>query len=272
MVTGTLKKLKSELKSPVEYVLSVGDEKIPLNPQLGKRISLKFTGNIVCVNCGNPTKKSFSQGFCYPCMKKLAQCDMCILKPETCHYHLGTCREPEWGEAHCFIPHFVYLSNTSGLKVGITRHSQVPTRWIDQGATQALKIFRVATRQQSGFVETTFKQLIADKTNWRAMLKGDAEPLDLKSEAVRLSERLKEQLEQLITDQGVNEIAFIDDEVTEISYPVLEYPKKITSHNFDKNPLVEGILLGIKGQYLLFDTGVINIRKFTAYEVSFSGS
>jgi hypothetical protein len=194
------------------------------------------------------------------------------MKPETCHYHLGTCREPEWGEMHCFIPHFVYLSNTSGLKVGITRHSQIPTRWIDQGATQALKMFQVATRQQSGFVETTFKQLIADKTNWRAMLKGDAEPLDLKAEASRLSELLKQQLDKLIVEHGVSEIQFIDDEVTDIRYPVLEFPKKITSHNFDKNPQVEGTLLGIKGQYLLFDTGVINVRKFTSYEVNFSES
>jgi hypothetical protein len=272
MVTGNLKKLTAKLNSPVDYFLPVGDEQIPLNPLLGKKITLQFTGNIFCAHCGNSTKKSFSQGYCYPCMKKLARCDMCIMKPETCHYHLGTCREPEWGEAHCFIPHFVYLSNTSGLKVGITRHSQIPTRWIDQGATQALKMFQVATRQQSGFVETTFKQLIADKTNWRTMLKGDAEPLDLKAEASRLSELLKQQLDKLIVEHGVSEIQFIDDEVTDIRYPVLEFPKKITSHNFDKNPQVEGTLLGIKGQYLLFDTGVINVRKFTSYEVNFSES
>lgn len=270
MITGTLEKLKSELKSPVEYSLPIGEERVPLNPLLGKRISLEFSGRIVCANCGSQTKKSFSQGYCYPCMKKLARCDMCIMKPETCHYHEGTCREPEWGETHCFIPHFVYLSNTSGLKVGITRHSQVPTRWIDQGATQALKVFQVATRQQSGFVETAFKDLIADKTNWRAMLKGNAEPMDLKAEATQLAEKLKQQLDKLIVQHGENEIQLVDDEITEINYPVLEFPTKIVSHNLDKKPLVEGVLQGIKGQYLLLDTGVINIRKFTSYEVSFN--
>ncbi|NVK88325.1 MAG: DUF2797 domain-containing protein, partial [Gammaproteobacteria bacterium] len=167
MVQGTLKKMVAQLAQPVQYSLPVGDSLIPLNPLLEQSISLKFTGKIYCANCGNATKKSFSQGFCYPCMKKLASCDMCIMKPETCHYHEGTCREPEWGEKNCFIPHFVYLSNTSGLKVGITRHSQVPTRWIDQGATQAVQLLQVATRQQSGLVEVAFKDLIADKTNWR---------------------------------------------------------------------------------------------------------
>lgn len=266
MVQGTLKKMRSNLAQPVEYFLPVGDENIPLNPVLGKTIKLQHTGNIYCANCERKTNKSFSQGYCFPCMKKLARCDMCIMKPELCHYHEGTCREPEWGEANCFIPHYVYLSNTSGLKVGITRHSQVPTRWIDQGATQALLMYRVATRQQSGLVEVTFKDLIADKTNWRAMLKGNAEDLDLVAHSNELKQKLDNAIGAIITEHADNDIESVDDEVTNIQYPVLEFPKKISSHNFDKNPIVEGTLLGIKGQYLILDTGVINIRKFTSYE------
>lgn len=267
MIVGNLRKMVSNLADTVEYQLPVGDELVPLNPLLGKELTLTFTGKINCAHCGALTKKSFSQGYCFPCMRKLARCDMCIMKPETCHYHEGTCREPEWGEANCFIPHYVYLSNTSGLKVGITRHSQIPTRWVDQGATQALKILKVATRQQSGLVEVAFKDLIADKTNWRAMLKGNADPMDLKLVADDLKSQLQQSLANIISSQGESEIEFVDSDVVEINYPVLAFPEKIKSHNFDKEPRVSGVLQGIKGQYLIFDTGVINIRKFTSYEV-----
>ena len=270
MLTGTLSKMRAELDNEVNYRLPVGEDELPLNQFLGKSLKLEFTGNIFCKHCGNKTKKSFSQGYCFPCMRSLAQCDMCIMKPETCHYHEGTCREPEWGEANCFVPHYVYLSNTSGLKVGITRHTQIPTRWIDQGATQATIIFEVKTRQQSGFVEMAFKDLIADKTNWRALLKGNAEPRDLKAEAANLKGQLQQKLEQIVSQFDNNAIESVDSEMVEINYPVLEFPSKIVSHNFDKNPLVEGQLMGIKGQYLLFDNGVINIRKFSSYEISVS--
>ncbi|MET1256263.1 DUF2797 domain-containing protein [Aliikangiella maris] len=268
MLTGCLDKMRSELNTQVDYYLPLGEDELPLNDLIGQSLNLNFSGRIFCQHCGNVTKKSFSQGYCFPCMKKLARCDMCIMKPETCHYHLGTCREPEWGERNCFVPHYVYLSNTSGLKVGITRHSQIPTRWIDQGATQAVIMFKVNTRQQSGFVETAFKSLIADKTNWRALLKGNPEPVDLKAEAQTLQQTLTESIQKLISQFGQDEIEVVDESVVEINYPVNVFPSKIVSHNFDKNPQVAGILQGIKGQYLLFDTGVINIRKFTSYEVT----
>ncbi len=266
---GPLSKMRAELAEQVNYFLPLGQTEVPLNEKIGKAVRLTYTGNINCKHCGRATRKSFSQGYCYPCMKSLAQCDMCIMKPETCHFHEGTCREPEWGEANCFVPHYVYLSNTSGLKVGITRHTQIPTRWIDQGATQATIIFKVSTRQQSGFVETVFKDLIADKTNWRALLKGNAEPRDLLADAESLREQLRLKLENIISEFGADSIEAVEQDVTEINYPVLEFPEKIKSHNFDKNPVVEGILKGIKGQYLIFDSGVINIRKFTSYDVIF---
>ncbi|MCJ8272411.1 MAG: DUF2797 domain-containing protein, partial [Psychrosphaera sp.] len=170
---GTLKKLHSQLKTidgqpnTVDYSLPIGDELVPLNSLLETQVKLVHSARILCSNCGKKTKKSYSQGHCYVCMTKLASCDMCILKPETCHFAQGTCREPQWGEKNCFIKHYVYLSNTSALKVGITRHTQTPTRWIDQGATQAMPIFAVSTRLQSGLVETALAQFIGDKTNWR---------------------------------------------------------------------------------------------------------
>ncbi|MGF1704956.1 DUF2797 domain-containing protein [Enterovibrio baiacu] len=268
MITGTLSKMKSALEDTVRYTLLVGENQVELTPLIGKSLTLTHTGNIYCDACGNKTNKSFSQGHCFTCMRKLARCDMCIMKPETCHFAEGTCREPEWGEQFCMTDHIVYLSNTSGLKVGITRASQIPTRWIDQGATQALPIIKVKNRHLSGLVEIALAEFVADKTNWRALLKGDNEPLDLKAEARRLLPLIDAKLYSLRIQYGFDAIEPIFHDIVNISYPVTQHPAKIVSHNFDKEPVVSGVLEGIKGQYLIFDTGVINVRKFTSYEVN----
>lgn len=268
LANGTLAKMHASLDEDVQYYLPVGEMKIHLNPLIGSPLTLLHSGNIFCSSCGKKTKKSYSQGHCYVCMKKLASCDMCIMKPETCHYEAGTCREPKWGEDNCMTDHFVYLSNTSGLKVGITRHTQIPTRWIDQGATQGLPIFKVKTRYISGLIEIELAKHIADKTNWRTLLKGDAEPKDLAEQFAVLYPLIEDTVNDIKQRYGDDAVEVLNQDTTSIHYPVQQHPTKITSHNFDKNPEVSGVLMGIKGQYLIFDTGVINIRKFGSYEVS----
>lgn len=271
IATGTLRKMQSRLEQPVSYALSLGATPVELNPYLDKPIRLLYTGVINCVHCGRKTAKSFNQGYCYPCFQRLAQCDSCIIHPEKCHYEQGTCREPWWGERYCMQDHIVYLANSSGLKVGITRATQVPTRWIDQGATQALAIMRVRNRLQSGTVEMMFRQHVADKTNWREMLKGDAVELDLHAEAKRLIEECGSEIREMEERFGFFAISVLNAiDPVRIQYPVVSYPEKITSLNFDKTPAVEGTLLGIKGQYLLLDTGVINMRSYSGYEIQFS--
>ena len=253
----------------VQYAFRLGDSEIAVNPLIGKPLRLEFLGAIHSSHCGRKTKSSYSQGYCYPCMTRLAQCDVCIMSPEKCHYHEGTCRDPAWGEQFCMTDHIVYLANSSGIKVGITRASQLPTRWLDQGASQALPILRVATRQQSGFVEDLLRSQVADRTNWRALLKGDAPPVDLKAIRSELFEQCGEGLVALQEQFGLHAIQLLHDaEPLEFRYPVEAYPTKIVSFNLDKNPVAEGTLLGIKGQYLIFDTGVINIRKYTAYQLA----
>jgi len=270
---GVLDKMQVKLELPVEYRLPLGDQTVELNPLLGRPIRLRYTGNIFCVHCGKATKKSFSQGYCYPCFIKLAQCDMCIMKPEICHYAAGTCREPAWGEQFCMQPHIVYLANSSGIKVGITREGQIPTRWIDQGAVQALPIFRVPSRHVSGLIEVIIARHISDKTRWQQMLKNQVSPVDLQAERDRLRELCRAELDELIARYGNQAIEFLTDQPgVDIRYPVDQYPVKVASFNLDKNPEVAGVLHGIKGQYLLLDSGVINIRKFTGYEVEFSGA
>ncbi|WGS62108.1 DUF2797 domain-containing protein [Vibrio lentus] len=270
LAKGTLKKMSASLDGAVTYRLPVGEEFVELNPLIGKTINLTHTGNIFCSSCGKKTKKSYSQGHCFVCMRKLASCDMCIMKPETCHYDEGTCREPEWGEANCMVDHFVYLSNTSSLKVGITRHTQIPTRWIDQGATQGLPILKVKTRQISGLIEVELAKHIADKTNWRTLLKGDGDDMELVEKAKELLPLVEDKIQEIRAKFGDDAIEILSENITSLSYPVEQHPVKIVSHNFDKNPEVTGVLQGIKGQYLILDTGVINIRKFGSYEVEVS--
>lgn len=269
LARGALTKMTVRLGAPAQYSLRLGEAEVAVNPLLGQRLRLEFLGAIHCSHCGRKTKKSYAQGYCYPCMTRLAQCDSCIMSPEKCHYDAGTCREPGWGEQFCMTDHVVYLANSSGVKVGITRATQVPTRWLDQGARQALPILRVATRQQSGLVEDLLRSQVADKTNWRALLKGDAEPVDLVAVRERLFDSCREGLEVLQQRFGLQAIQpLADAEVLEIDYPVERYPTKIASLDLDKTPVVEGTLQGIKGQYLILDCGVINIRKYTAYQVA----
>ncbi|MGV6858339.1 MAG: DUF2797 domain-containing protein [bacterium] len=268
-ISGNLRKMHAELGDPVQYSLVLDDRLIGLNPAINQTLTLSYTGEINCIQCGRKTSKSFSQGFCYPCFRKLAQCDSCIVSPEKCHYDEGTCREPEWGEQHCFQPHYVYLANSSGVKVGITRGTQIPTRWIDQGATAAMPVFRVANRKLSGLVEVAFKDHVTDKTSWQKMLKGVAAEADLEQYRDQILAELGETLQQLRAEHGEDAIELLPDAQTQsIHFPVETYPTKVKSFNFDKTPVVSGVLHGIKGQYLIFDSGVINIRKFGGYKVS----
>jgi hypothetical protein len=251
------------------YQMVLGSQHVDMAPLIGQTISLKFAGEIRCQACDRLTKKSYSGGFCYPCSQNLAQCDLCIMKPETCHYEAGTCREPEWGESFCMQDHIVYLANSSGVKVGITRVNQMPTRWLDQGAIQAIPIFKVKTRYQSGLVEVAFKQHVSDRTDWRKMLKGITEDIDLIAKRDALFTACEAEISELQQRFGADAITPLhDQQVLDISYPVTQYPEKVKSHNFDKTPEISGVLQGIKGQYLILDTGVLNIRKFSGYHIT----
>lgn len=269
---GQLRKMRTflEQEAPVTYQLPLTTNLVALNPVIGQSITLNYTGNIFCVHCDRKISKSFNQGYCYPCFTSLAQCDMCIMKPEQCHYEAGTCREPEWGLAQCFQPHFVYLANSSGIKVGITRQTQIPTRWIDQGAVQALPIMKVQSRLISGLVEIELAKHVSDKTSWQRMLKNLQEEVDLIAKRDELLAICDKEIVVIRERFGKSAIeVLVNEDVVSIQYPVQTYPIKVKSFNFDKIAEASGVLQGIKGQYLLLDSGVINIRKFAGYEVDF---
>ena len=272
---GKLRKMITDLSDTVQYRLPLVQHDnsaalyVDMNKLIGKNIKLSYHDEINCVACGVKTKKSYSQGHCYMCMKSLPECDMCIMKPETCHYAAGTCRDSVWGDEFCMQKHFVYLANSSGIKVGITRGTQIPTRWMDQGAVQALPIFEVKNRLMSGLLEVIIKKHVSDRTDWRKMLKGLVTEIDLIQYRDDIIETCKDEISALTQEHGVDALTALNNaELVDINYPVLEYPEKVKSFNFDKTPEIEGVLKGIKGQYLILDTGVLNIRKFTGYNVS----
>lgn len=271
---GGLKKMQATLSgSAVEYALCIDDKIIPINSWIGRTIQIQYQHAIACTHCQRPTKKSFGQGHCYPCFTQLAACDQCILKPELCHHHLGTCREPDWGLKHCMQTHVVYLAMTSGYKVGITRKSQVPTRWIDQGAVAAVPLFETHNRRTAGLIEVQAKTLVSDRTQWRKMLQFVAQPEDMFQVAVDLQTQMLALAQKAHPDweEGVFESMPLNESAIQtIEYPVEIYPEKISSINLEKPPEVEAKLLGIKGQYIITDKGVMNIRKYTGYQVKIS--
>ena len=263
---GNIQKMQSELHTPVRYRLPIGEGTVAMNELIGSTLRLVYEGTINCIACGRKTSKSFNQGYCFPCMRSLAECDTCIVRPELCHFKQGTCRDAQWALNHCMQPHVVYLANSSGIKVGITRRSQVPTRWIDQGATQALPVYHAGNRHISGLAEVIVKQHVADKTDWRKMLKGTTDGVDLLAKRAELLEVCGAQISALQAGMPEVPLQVIGDaELVAIDYPVQTYPVKVVSLSLDKTPDFSGKLLGIKGQYLIFDCGVLNVRKFAGY-------
>jgi hypothetical protein len=270
IVSGQIQKMRTWVDDAhlAQYELPIGEHAVLVNDLIGQQLHVSFDNTITCIHCSRPTAKSFNQGYCYPCLQSLAQCDTCIVKPELCHYSKGTCREPQWGDAHCFNDHIVYLSNTGTVKVGITRQLQkgVSSRWLDQGATQAIPLFKVSNRLMSGLVETACKQYVGDKTNWRTMLKNDYDALNLQSAADDLKAQVAPDIARIHEQYGLLAVQTVQAPAVDIHYPVEQYPTKVLSINLDKEGEFSGRLVGIKGQYWLFDGDrVINIRKYGGY-------
>lgn len=262
MTTGILKKMLTEQRAgtePISYSLDLNGSVIDLNALIGKSIAINFTGKLQCISCERAIKKTFQQGYCYPCTLKLAQTDLCILKPEICHHHLGTCRDETFAQNHCFIPHSVYLANCGSAKVGITRTHQKFGRWADQGASVALEIAIVPNRREAGFLEVALKEFLSDRTNWRKMLSANIEPIDLIAIRNEVFPKLSAPLQSYR----------VEAEPITLTYPVLSFPPKTISHDLDKNPNLTGTLMGIKGQYVIFEKVVMNLRKYQGYEIEF---
>jgi len=262
-VTGILDKMPTSFIKPVQYFMPFGDERIPLNELIGQKIKLQWTGKIFCTVCGRKTSKSFGEGMCYPCFMNSPENSECIVRPELCEAHLGKGRDPEWEGRNHNRPHYIYLALTNAVKVGVTRGDQIPTRWIDQGANKGIILAETPYRQLAGQIEVAMKNYLSDKTNWQRMLKNEsAGEIDLLAEKERVGQLLPEELRQYLSPNN---------EIVELIYPVTSYPLKVTSLSFEKLNPIEMPLVGIRGQYFIFEGGnVLNIRKNSGYEVELS--
>ncbi|GGA53351.1 hypothetical protein GCM10007416_28090 [Kroppenstedtia guangzhouensis] len=257
-LTGYIQPLTHQHTDPVTYFWPFPDREIPINELLGEELEIRFLGEKACIYCGRKIKKTFNNGSCYPCFRDRAENDLCIVKPHQCHFHLGTCRDADFGERHCMQPHIVYLAISDDVKVGITRKTNMPKRWIDQGAVTAVPIAEVPDRKTAGEIEMHLAQYIKDKTNWRRMLKNEIADRDLQEVRADMEAKIPEKYRRYY--QG-------DQEPLTFRYPCLEVPEKIKPLNLDKLDRIRGKLLGAKAQYLMLDNGVINIRKFSGYKV-----
>lgn len=258
---GQLIKMPAKLVgSAVQYLGLIKGEAFDLNSLVGSDVKLDFLGRIFCPSCQKQVKKLY-QGFCYPCFTESPSASPCIIKPELCEAHLGKGRDLKWEQDHHNQPHTVYFALSSGVKVGVTRDLQIPTRWIDQGASFAQAVVNVPYRQLAGEIEVMLKDHFSDKTNWRKMLKNEVCSMDLEALVEELFDYLPEEYHEYILEPS----AWLA-----LDYPSIGYPEKVSSINLDKTHSVQGKLLAIKGQYLIFEGGdSLNIRKHMGYEVAF---
>lgn len=256
---GVLTKMQTENGLPIQYYLVFENDFLNMNQLLDKKISINFL-HYQCLNCGLQ-KKIYRQGFCYDCFYEIPQAADWIINPERSKAHLGIeDRDLAYEEKVQLQPHVVYLANSSSVKVGVTRKSQIPTRWIDQGAHEAIEVVEVPNRYLAGVTEVALKDHVSDKTNWRNMLKNDIQDENL----VEWRNKLKQFIPAEATEYYLE-----NNSETNLQFPVLQYPKKPKSLNLEKTPFYEGILKGIKGQYLIFDDDtVFNIRGNEGYVVS----
>jgi len=257
---GVLTKMQTEIGNPIQYYLVFEDSFLSMNQLLDKEIEINFAG-FQCLNCCKK-KKIFRQGFCYDCFYSSPAVGDWIMRPELSTAHLGIAdRDLEYEQKVQLQPHVVYLAVASEIKVGVTRKTQVPTRWIDQGASQAIAVVEVPNRYLAGITEVALKSHYTDKTNWRKMLQNPTAVFDLIAEKVKI--------EELIPAEARDYFYAQKNDLFELYYPVLNYPAKVASLNLDKTPSFQGKLIGIKGQYLIFEDGtVFNIRGSEGYVVT----
>lgn len=256
---GVLTKMQTEFTNPIQYYLVFENNFLNLNQLLDKSLEINFEG-YQCLNCGRG-RKIFRQGFCYDCFISSPVAGDWIMKPELSKAHLDMeDRDLEYEKKVQLQPHIVYLALSSEVKVGVTRKTQVPTRWIDQGAVKAISVVEVPNRYLAGITEVALKKFYKDKTHWQKMLKNEVPSLDLLNERDKLQNLLPEEVKEYFLPNN--------NDLYNLHYPVLEYPKKVISLNLGNTPNYSGILKGIKGQYLMFEDGtVFNIRTYEGYVV-----
>lgn len=269
---GNIRKLKgaADAQGQVQYAWcssDILDAQPPLDMQdaVGQPIRIESQGAIHCTVSGKRIRKTYGDGMSFDAFQNSPLAVESIIRPELSRIHEGIAlRDAEWEEQHHNQPHAVYLSRTSGIKVGVTRETNIPSRWIDQGASGALVFARTPYRQLAGLIEVAMKAHFADKTQWRAMLTaGNPDRADIEEELQNALDDAYENCPAEFEDFLVDE-----DDITSLTYPAVGFPDKVQSVKLDTTPVVEGRLSAIKGQYFLLEDGrVFNVRRHSGYRV-----
>ncbi len=256
----TLAKMPAYVNEEVHYLLQTDNDLVKMDYLLGQQISINFQDQKICASCGNHFKELFRMGFCRECFFSSPMAGESIVRPELSRAHEGIeDRDLVFEKSYQLQPHVVYLANSGGLKVGVTRQSQKITRWIDQGASAAVVLALTTNRYEAGMIEVSLKQHLSDKTVWQKMLKNEDPQIDLLAAKKEAADQMDKEWRKFVTE---------DDEVTSLKFPVLHYPAKVKGINLDKDPGISAKLQGIRGQYLIFEGGaVLNIRSHTGYRV-----
>ena len=264
---GVLQKMRVAASSPVAYALvdarpgAEGDAQ-PLNPLIGRRLDLRFEGVYVCTACGRSPERVYDNGYCEDCVKTRADADICMMRPERCHFGDpdNPCRDESFGLERCFQPHYLYASLTSDVKVGITRRANLPTRWIDQGAAAAVTLALLPSRKAVGEVEHALAETFKDRTHWMNMLRGSPDPAQLDDTVAQIDARLIELgAPGVLPPEARLRMSF--------TYPLETRPGRLKTVQLWRTPRIESTLLGIKGQYLIFEDCVLNVRRHSGFHI-----
>lgn len=259
--SGPLSKMRTSNIDSLRYYLELDDDTITMNDLIGRTISIHWQGHMIC-SCGKQVTEFFRMNFCRNCFFEKPEAGEAIIRPELSKAHLGIAdRDLEWEKAYQLQPHIVYLANSAGLKVGVTRANQKLTRWADQGAIEAIVLAETPNRYQAGIIEVALKEYLSDKTPWQRMVKGEDPIVDLVDSKSKIRPYLPDEVTSLYS---------LDNTTYRLHYPVNQYSTKVKSVNLQKEGDIEGVLNGIRGQYLLFEDGrVMNIRSHEGFVVDF---
>lgn len=267
---GTLQKMRVAATSPVSYwledALQASDapsaNDLPVNALLGRPVELRFEGRLTCLACNKEVERVFDNGYCEICVRTRADADICMMRPERCHYGDpdNPCRDDSFAIERCFQPHYLYASLTSDVKIGITRASNVPARWMDQGAVAAITLARLPSRREVGLVEHALAASFKDRTHWMNMLRGTPDPALLDLAVAEIDQRLAE--------LGVSGVLPPEQRLRmTFQYPMNVSLEKVKRLTFRRASRLQGVLLGVKGQYWVLDQGVLNVRRHSGYGV-----
>ncbi len=258
------KMILSVSQPAVRAWMPLGRHLVDVNALIGKPLRLSWPGMAECQSCGGIFSELHAQGFCKKCFFDSPLAGASIVRPELSTAHLGKAdRDLEFERAYQLQPHTVYLADSGGIKVGVTRTRQQVTRWLDQGATRAKVLAITENRYEAGLIEVALKAHFSDKTDWRKMLAGLSFDAEFSAAVDRALGAIPAELQRFAVTDGLEHRAHwslapgFSAKSVKLSQP---------------GDVLEGVLAGQRGQYLGFADGrALNVRSHEGLFLSLEG-